>query len=346
MDNGLLLGLSQGLNAGLDNFMAVQKAKKDQDEKKRSQQLLERKQKEEEMSKGLIYDEASGKVMKDPALEAAASPEEMARAQGLMKTYGIQLPEDVGLKHGEAGEFTKKLLTGLPSFAEKKEATKAAGVYRNAMLGTRQGTQAAKSVQDLQKEVGPFKTQIDTAEKGLGVLRDTKSPLTPQRLAGVQTEIAKVMRGPGAVNMSEEQREMFHSVSEKIASLQQQYSGKPIDLRKSIPDIIKSLDDTLEHLAAATNEDIAARTEMGYNEGLQAYASNPKAKAALQTFYDQHKDYRGFKRGRAGKAATQPTGLVGAPSGKVAVSNGKETLYIDSDDLDAAQKDGYKQVGK
>jgi hypothetical protein len=195
----------------------------------------------------------------------------------------------------------------------------------------------AKNPADTQYAAAGFATRMEQAERKLGDLLARGFDPT---LAKVQAQEA--MGGPlegfksGDVKVYEQAKNDF------ISAVLRKESGAAIGEQERAAEEAKyfpRVGDTPEVIAnkaASRNQAfVNLKTQGGraYDKIKAAGAPAPATKGLIKT------GLVGAKRGLVAAPAAPP-----APKGKVKVSDGKETLYIDAKDLSDAMKDGFKEV--
>lgn len=180
-----------------------------------------------------------------------------------------------------------------------------------------------------------------TVEKNIGLLEGAIQELEkPGELGG---KYSSALGDTGQDYLSPESSQVRDKIRSAIQASLKQVMGGQFTEKEAIAMFNRAYN---PRLSDAEN---IARTQAT----LQEIRNMADEKDAAARHFEQYGSLKGYKPRQ--RLAAEPQGLLGQSpglikdqpkAGKIAVTNGKETLLIDPADLKDAEKDGYRRAGK
>ncbi len=206
------------------------------------------------------------------------------------KLAGLSLPDDVsGKQLRDSGINLGTLLNARQAAEARKEAAALRMQQadqgksdRQEMQAMRLGTMINNKVQN-DKNVQNYVAQQQRFKNDLNLL-SSGQPITSQMLSELEQSVVTGVRGSGGGSLGSLQRTEMETAQRKLTNLAQQLSGKPGDLRKTNPEIVKYVQDTIQRLHDGFENKINDRRA----EIAESYKPVAKGNKRLEEVLDQY----------------------------------------------------------
>jgi hypothetical protein len=213
------------------------------------------------------------------------------------------------------------------------------GGARGEGLDLKKDEQAARAADRIHKDpiIQRTQKQGSVLDRGLNILK--KPGLTNQEFNDVQMELSNAIAGGNSSAMGKLTRTEYHTLGQNLGELMQKVTGKPQE--SAPPELVERVKALMQEMRGTIGREAFERANglkrnYGHNQ-----AANDEQEKAIQVYnYQPPENETQAGKNQSGSFINEAR----AGSGRVNVTNGKETYSIPLTRLPDALKDGFKVV--
>lgn len=228
------------------------------------------------------------------------------------------------------------------SRATKQKAQDDKASQQNSLMQDKIAKQINALSQSSRSSLGMAGRTLVSADRALDILNSPT--VSPQDLNSVSADISNIISGAATVSGTKHQE--YNTLATNLASGIQKLTSNPQDV--DAPELKNHLKDVVKKMRDISSQTIQQNLNFVKTAHPDFVKNNP-------TYFEDVATGLAGQLGSSGDnnqptqsstpaAANSPSSPTPVPAGKIHVSNGKNSFYIDPSDLADAQKDGYNQV--